>query len=206
MNAKIIERRQLESDLRYAINHGELRLQFQPRIRISDGQMVGAEALVRWHHPERGMIPPDIFIPIAEETGLIVPLSDWVLHTACGIASSWHKDVFVSVNLSSVEFQRGNLIARVQKKGLVHASRISKRASPEQVCHKSPSANDCTRHRCQGDQTIDHLNCQHVASLNPQRIMVISNRSYAFPASDYVEIEQGGTVVMGAHLVMTDQV
>ncbi len=115
MNAKIIERRQLESDLRYAINHGELRLQFQPRIRISDGQMVGAEALVRWHHPERGMIPPDIFIPIAEETGLIVPLSDWVLHTACGIASSWHKDVFVSVNLSSVEFQRGNLIARVQK-------------------------------------------------------------------------------------------
>lgn len=115
MNAKIIERRRLESDLRYAIKHGELRLHFQPRIRISDGQMVGAEALVRWQHPERGMIAPDIFIPIAEETGLIVPLSDWVLHTACGAASSWQKDVFVSVNLSPTEFQRGNLIARVQK-------------------------------------------------------------------------------------------
>ena len=115
MNAKIIEHRRLESDLRYAIKHGELRLYFQPRIRISDGLMVGAEALVRWQHPERGMIPPDIFIPIAEETGLIVPLSNWVLHTACDTANSWQKDVFVSVNLSPTEFKHGNLVARVQK-------------------------------------------------------------------------------------------
>jgi diguanylate cyclase (GGDEF)-like protein/PAS domain S-box-containing protein len=115
MNAKIIERRRLESDLRYAIKHGELRLHFQPRLRISDGQMVGAEALVRWQHPERGMIPPDVFIPIAEETGLIMPLSDWVLHTACCTANRWTNDVFVSVNLSPTEFQRGNLVARVQK-------------------------------------------------------------------------------------------
>ena len=115
MNAKIIERRRLESDLRYAIKHGELRLHFQPRIRISSGRMVGAEALVRWQHPERGLIPPDTFISIAEETGLIVPLSDWVLNAACSSATRWPKDVFVSINLSSTEFQRGNLIARVQK-------------------------------------------------------------------------------------------
>lgn len=114
MNARIIERRQLENDLRYAIKVGELRLHFQPRIRIADGMMMGAEALVRWQHPERGLIPPDTFIPIAEEAGLIAPLSDWVLHTACSTAKHWPEGVFVSVNLSSVEFQRGNVAKRVQ--------------------------------------------------------------------------------------------
>ena len=115
MNARIIERRLLESDLRYAIKHGELRLHYQPRFRISDGQVVGAEALVRWQHPERGLIPPDTFIPIAEETGLIVPLSNWVLNTACSSATQWSNDVFVSVNLSSAEFQRGNVVERIQQ-------------------------------------------------------------------------------------------
>jgi diguanylate cyclase (GGDEF)-like protein/PAS domain S-box-containing protein len=114
MNARIIERRRLESDLRYAIEHGELRLHYQPRFRLSDGQMVGAEALVRWQHPERGLISPDTFIPIAEETGLIVPLSDWVLKAACHAASGWPNNVFVSVNLSSTEFQRGKLVERIQ--------------------------------------------------------------------------------------------
>jgi diguanylate cyclase (GGDEF)-like protein/PAS domain S-box-containing protein len=115
MNARIIERRRLESDLRYAIKHDELRLHFQPRIRIADGLMVGAEALVRWQHPQRGLIPPDTFIPIAEETGLIVSLSDWVLHTACTSAMGWPKDVFVSVNLSPTEFQRGHLVKRIEQ-------------------------------------------------------------------------------------------
>lgn len=115
MNAKIIERRRLESDLRYAIKHGELLLHFQPRIRIADGRLVGAEALVRWQHPVRGLVSPDTFIPIAEETGLIVSLSNWVLNAACDSAVNWPNDVFVSINLSSTEFQRGNLVARVQK-------------------------------------------------------------------------------------------
>lgn len=115
MNAKIIERRRLESDLRFAIKHEELRLHFQPRFRISDGQMVGAEALVRWQHPERGLIPPDTFIPIAEESGLILSLSDWVIDAACRSAARWPKDLFVSVNLSPSEFKRGNLVERVQK-------------------------------------------------------------------------------------------
>ena len=115
MNAKIIERRRLESDLRFAINHGELRLHFQPRYRIADGQMVGAEALVRWQHPERGLIPPDTFIPIAEESGLILSLSNWVIDTACRCAAEWPDSLFVSVNLSPSEFKRGNLVERVQK-------------------------------------------------------------------------------------------
>ena len=113
MNTKIIERRQLENDLRYGIAHGELRLHFQPRFRIADGQMVGAEALVRWQHPRRGLIPPDTFIPIAEETGLILALSNWVLTTACERAARWPTNLFVSVNLSPTEFQRGNLVERI---------------------------------------------------------------------------------------------
>lgn len=114
MNAKIIERRRLERDLRFAIKHNELRLHFQPRFRIADGQMVGAEALVRWQHPERGLIAPDTFISIAEETGLIISLSNWVIETACRHAVRWPEHLFVSVNLSSCEFKRGNLIQRVQ--------------------------------------------------------------------------------------------
>ena len=115
MNARIIERRRLESDLRYAIKHGELRLHFQPRYRIADGQMVGAEALVRWQHPVRGLIAPDTFIPIAEESGLILALSDWVLETACARAAQWPEHLFVSVNLSPTEFKRGNLVERARQ-------------------------------------------------------------------------------------------
>jgi EAL domain-containing protein (putative c-di-GMP-specific phosphodiesterase class I) len=77
--------------------------------------MVGAEALVRWQHPKRGLVSPDTFIPIAEETGLILPLSNWVLTTACGHAARWPKKLFVSVNLSPTEFQRGNLVERIEK-------------------------------------------------------------------------------------------
>ena len=114
MNEKIIERRRMESDLRFAIKHGELRLHFQPRYCISDGKMVGAEALVRWQHPVRGLISPDTFIPIAEDSGLIVPLGNWVLETACNQAATWPDGLFVSVNLSPVEFKRSNVVERIQ--------------------------------------------------------------------------------------------
>ena len=122
MNSRIVERRRLESDLRFAIKHGELRLHFQPRFRISDGKMVGAEALVRWQHPERGLIAPDTFIPIAEDTGLILSLSNWVMEAAFRYASGWPEQLFVSVNLSPTEFKRGNLVERVQHR--LHESGI----------------------------------------------------------------------------------
>lgn len=125
MNERIIERRRLESDLRYAIKHGELRLQYQPRFRIADGHMVGAEALVRWQHPQRGLLAPDAFIPIAEDTGLITALGDWVMNAACRQASQWPDELFVSVNVSSKEFQSGQLVERVKaaldKSGLAAA-------------------------------------------------------------------------------------
>jgi len=113
MNVKIIERRRLETDLRLAIQHGELRLHFQPRYCLADGQMVGAEALVRWQHPQRGLIPPDTFIPIAEQTGLIFSLSDWVVRTACERAAQWPAHLFLSINLSPIEFKGGRLAERI---------------------------------------------------------------------------------------------
>ena len=115
MNERIHERRLLENDLRQGIARGELRLHFQPRYHIDGQRLAGAEALVRWQHPQRGLLGPDIFIALAEETGLIVPLGAWVLRQACAEAMSWAQPVNVSVNLSPVQFRRGVLIAQVQE-------------------------------------------------------------------------------------------
>jgi len=148
MNSKIVERRRSESDLRFAIKHGELRLHFQPRFRIADGKMVGAEALVRWQHPERGLISPDTFIPIAEETGLILALSNWVLETALRYAASWPDHLFVSVNLSPSEFKRGNLVERVQRALLqsgVEPSRVELEITESVMLEDAPGALEIMR-------------------------------------------------------------
>ncbi|MDA7087342.1 EAL domain-containing protein [Pseudomonas sp. SA3-5] len=114
MHERALEQRQLESDLRQALQHDELRLLLQPRYSVKGKRMVAAEALVRWQHPQRGLLSPDSFISIAETTGLIVPLSSWVLHAACMEAMSWSEKLIVSVNLSSVEFKFGHLVERVK--------------------------------------------------------------------------------------------
>lgn len=114
MNTRVKERHQLEIDLRQALINDELRLRLQPRYSVSGPRMVAAEALVRWQHPQRGLLSPDSFIGIAETTGLIVPLSSWVLRTACREAMTWPEALVVSVNLSPVEFQHGRLLARVK--------------------------------------------------------------------------------------------
>lgn len=113
MNERIMERRQLEIDMRHALRRREFRLDFQPRYEAAGQKLVGAEALVRWHHPTKGLLPPDSFIYLAEETGLIIELSDWVLHEACMNALSWGDSMMVSVNLSSMEFQRNDLAERI---------------------------------------------------------------------------------------------
>ncbi len=113
MSSRLLVRRQLETDLRLALRRDELRLEFQPRYKIRGGHLTGAEALVRWQHPLRGYLSPDHFISIAEETGLIVPLSDWVLRRACLEATQWTDSAFVSVNLSPIEFKRSDLVARI---------------------------------------------------------------------------------------------
>ncbi|MEX6503252.1 bifunctional diguanylate cyclase/phosphodiesterase [Pseudomonas zhanjiangensis] len=115
MNQRIVERRQLEQDLRHALALGEqLCLHFQPRYRLDDMRMVGVEALVRWQHPQRELLGPDRFIGLAEDTGLIVPLGDWVLHSACREAMRWPQPLLVSVNLSPRQFRCGDLVARVK--------------------------------------------------------------------------------------------
>ncbi|MGG5811919.1 putative bifunctional diguanylate cyclase/phosphodiesterase [Falsiroseomonas sp. CW058] len=106
-------RRALEQDLRQAIAEGQFLLHYQPQRRLSDGRLVGFEALLRWPHPERGMVPPDEFIPIAEASGLIVPLGAWVVRAACAEASAWPGGIGVAVNLSPAQFRHGGLVATV---------------------------------------------------------------------------------------------
>ena len=117
MNAEATERLQLESGLRNALEQGEFTLYYQPRLDLSTWQITGAEALIRWKHPERGMIPPAEFIPIAEESGLIGPIGEWVLYTACEQVNKWlRKDlppIRVAVNVSALQFQRGDFVDTV---------------------------------------------------------------------------------------------
>jgi len=119
MNARAFERLTLETSLRHAIERDELVVYYQPRIAIATGRTVGVEALVRWRHPQFGMVSPAQFIPLAEETGLIVPLGEWVLRQACEQTRDWHArgltQVKVSVNVSPVQFRQPDLFASVMR-------------------------------------------------------------------------------------------
>lgn len=126
MNARMLERFELESGLRRAIERQEFILYYQPKVELLRGHIVGAEALIRWQHPAKGMVPPNDFIALAEETGLIVPIGEWVIETACRQLKCWQDegftDIILSVNLSGRQFQQENLadmVARVvQENGL----------------------------------------------------------------------------------------
>jgi diguanylate cyclase (GGDEF)-like protein len=115
MDTVVAERNLLERDLRQAIQHGGLVLHYQPVLNLLSGELSGFEALVRWHHPTRGLISPAEFIPLAEETGLIVALGEWALREACREAASWPSDLRVAVNVSAVQFQRPGLELAVVK-------------------------------------------------------------------------------------------
>lgn len=114
-----LERLELEAALRRALERNELELYYQPQIDLSSGAIIGAEALLRWHHPELGMVPPDKFIPLAEENGLIVEIGHWVLQTACKQAVAWSRQLpdfkRIAVNLSGVQVQRGDIVDKVQQ-------------------------------------------------------------------------------------------
>ena len=114
MDARLRERRLLQHDLKFAIERNEMHLHYQPQARI-DGQIVGFEALARWQHPARGLVPPNVFVPLAEDSGLILSLGEWVLREACREAASWQKKLRVSVNLSPVQFQHGDLPSLVHQ-------------------------------------------------------------------------------------------
>jgi EAL domain-containing protein (putative c-di-GMP-specific phosphodiesterase class I) len=115
-----VRRLDLENDLRRAIEAGEFRLFYQPIVELVSGELVGWEALVRWQHPQRGLVPPSEFIPVAEETGLIVRLGQWVLEEACRQSRRWQpqpdsRPLVMSVNLSARQFQQPSLIDGVKR-------------------------------------------------------------------------------------------
>jgi diguanylate cyclase (GGDEF)-like protein len=117
MTERVKRRLSLEIGLRHALERNEFELHFQPVVQLASGRLLGAEALVRWRHPERGLVSPAEFIPVAEDIGLIVPLGEWVLRQACLQAAKWSRmtgrDPFVAVNLSARQFHNGSLVSTV---------------------------------------------------------------------------------------------
>jgi diguanylate cyclase (GGDEF)-like protein len=115
MSAELEARNTLESDLRAAIALGQFEVHYQPFYNVETGRRRGVEALVRWRHPAKGLIPPDQFIPLAESTGLIVPLGEWVIARACYDAAGWPEDIKLAVNLSPVQFKQAELFDVIQQ-------------------------------------------------------------------------------------------
>jgi diguanylate cyclase (GGDEF)-like protein/PAS domain S-box-containing protein len=113
MDQQVQNRRVLERDLRKGLLRGEFELYYQPLIDLASDRIAAFEALLRWNHPERGLVPPGEFIPVAEETGLIVQLGDWVLQEACREAAQWPADVKIAVNLSPIQFRSRSLVSNV---------------------------------------------------------------------------------------------
>jgi diguanylate cyclase (GGDEF)-like protein len=115
MNTELNDRRELEMNLRDAIERNELELHYQPVIDLRRNVIIGFEALARWRHPVRGMVPPAQFIPVAEDTGLILPIGEWALQQACTHAAQWPNDLKIAVNLSPVQILAPNLLETVQR-------------------------------------------------------------------------------------------
>ena len=126
MDQQLRARRALERDLGGAIARGELMLDYQPLAR-ADGEIVGFEALARWRHPTRGLVPPGEFIPVAEESGLIIEIGEWVLREACREAASWPLQLRIAVNVSAIQFRRGQL------QQTVHAILLEAGLAPERL-------------------------------------------------------------------------
>jgi diguanylate cyclase (GGDEF)-like protein len=138
MDAAAKTRRALEIDLRQVVAKNQLELNYQPQIDIFTDEVVGFEALVRWHHPERGLISPVEFIPLAEETGVIGRIGEWVLNQACSDALSWPASIKVAVNLSPVQFKNRNLaqfIAKVLKDTGLPPSRLELEVTESVLLH-----------------------------------------------------------------------
>ena len=115
MDTQVQARRAIESDLREALGRGELELFYQPLCNVAANRVCGFEALLRWRHPARGLVSPAVFVPIAEELGLIMPIGEWVLAQACADAAQWPDGLKVAVNLSPVQFRSPDLVAAVQR-------------------------------------------------------------------------------------------
>ena len=126
MDNRLRERRAIQHELSSAIERNELRLHYQPLAKI-DGEVIGFEALVRWHNPQRGLVSPATFIPVAEESGLIMQIGEWVLREACREAASWSHPLQIAVNLSPIQFRHGDLA------GLVHSVLLETGLAPTRL-------------------------------------------------------------------------
>jgi EAL domain-containing protein (putative c-di-GMP-specific phosphodiesterase class I) len=115
MDARAQARRALEIDLRQAVTKNQLELHYQPQIDILTNEILGFESLVRWRHPERGLVSPLEFIPLAEETGIISAIGEWVLHRACTDALTWPSSIKVAVNVSPAQFRNRNIVQIVAR-------------------------------------------------------------------------------------------
>ncbi|MGX7705994.1 putative bifunctional diguanylate cyclase/phosphodiesterase [Methylobacterium sp. Gmos1] len=113
MDARMQARRRLELDMRQALARREFRLHYQPQLNLADERLVGCEALIRWHHPERGLVSPVDFIPLAEEIGLILPIGEWVIRQACRDAAAWPQPLTVAVNVSPAQFKSDRLVETI---------------------------------------------------------------------------------------------
>jgi EAL domain-containing protein (putative c-di-GMP-specific phosphodiesterase class I) len=113
MHVQMLARRTMENDLRKALSEGQFELHYQPVVNVESNEISGFEALIRWRHPERGMIPPGAFIPLAEEIGLIMPIGEWVVRTACATAARWPEHVSIAVNISPAQFQSPRFVQMV---------------------------------------------------------------------------------------------
>jgi EAL domain-containing protein (putative c-di-GMP-specific phosphodiesterase class I) len=129
MNVRAVERQFLEGSLRRALTRREFVLHYQPKINLETEAITGVEALIRWRHPERGLIPPALFVPIAEDCGLIVPIGRWVLHEACKQAQTWIDaglpPLPVAVNISALEFQSKDFLESVR--AILNKTRLNPR-------------------------------------------------------------------------------
>lgn len=127
MGAEVRDRRQLEHDLRHAIARNELSLVYQPQSDITSSQMVGFEALLRWRHPTRGSVSPSVFIPIAEDSGSILQIGEWVLREACREAASWPQPLTIAINVSALQIYNDNFVQ------LVHTTLLETGLSPRRL-------------------------------------------------------------------------
>jgi predicted signal transduction protein with EAL and GGDEF domain len=154
MNAGARTRLQLENDLRRAIARGEFRVCYQPKVVVESGRIAGVEVLVRWEHPTRGLLPPHEFIPVAEETGMIVSIGNWILGEACRQAYQWQEQypngpaLLMNVNLSAQQFRQPNLleeVARVLRETGLNPSNLEFEVTESVMLNDADSATETLR-------------------------------------------------------------